>query len=107
MRDWMGRNADAELHLFQRLLVSQDDARRNLRCGRVEAIRHRLHVLEMTTDQFDEAIVIQVSGSRNDDISRGKAMSVGIHHRLALETLNRLFCSQNWLAKWVILPEIL
>ena len=56
----MSRNADTQLHLLQRFLVAQSNARDDLGSRGMEAIVHRLHVLEVFGHEFHELVVIQI-----------------------------------------------
>src|SRR5580704_18899696 len=76
--DRMRGYAQAQLHLFERFLIAKRDAGNNLRSRRMEAIAHRLHMLKLLSRQFNEAVVIEIAGSRDDDITRGEAVSIGI-----------------------------
>ena len=107
MRDGMRGHAEAELHLLQRLLVAQDDARESLGRGRVEAVFRGLHVFEVSGDQFDEVVVIEIAGGRYDDVAGGEAVAVGVDDRFALEALHGFFGAQDRLAQGMILEKIL
>src|SRR5260370_22335777 len=86
MRNGIRRHPHAYLHLFQRLLVSKNDLGSDFRRGAVEAIAHRLHVLEVPGDEIHKSLVIQISSSSNNHVSRGKALSVEIHNPPTLES---------------------
>ncbi len=58
-------------------------------------------------DQLDEAVMIQIAGGRNDNVSGREAMGVSIQNGSALELLHRFFGSKNRLAQRMIFPEIL
>ncbi len=95
MGDRIRRHAYAYLHLFKGFLVPQIDAGHDLRRRAVEAVAHGLHFLEVLGHQFNEAFVVQVSGSGDDYVSRSKALAVKVHHWSALETAHGVASSKN------------
>src|SRR5438876_6593676 len=95
MGDGIRRHSHAYLDLFQRLLVSKNDLGSNFRRGAVEAIAHRLHVLEVLGDELHKALVIQISGGSNNHVTRGKALAVEVHNWRALETTDGVASSKN------------
>src|SRR6266851_2864695 len=107
MRNGIRRHPHAYLHLFQRLLVSKNDLGSDFRRGAVEAIAHRLHVLEVPGDEIHKALVIQISSSSNNHVSRGKALAVEVHNRRTLESPDSVASSKNRPPQRMILPEIL
>src|SRR5229473_1945418 len=107
MRNRIRRHSDAYLHLFQRLLVSKNDLGNDSRRGAVEAIAHRLHVLEVLGDEIHKALVIQISRSCDNHVTRSKALAVEIHNRRALESPNGIASSKNRPSQRMIFPEIL
>src|SRR5256712_2275919 len=107
MGNGIRRHSHAYLHLFQRLLVSKNDLGSDFRRGAVEAIAHRLHVLEVLGNELHKALMIQISGSRNNHVSRGKALAVEVHNRHALESPDGVASSKNRPPQRMIFPEIL
>src|ERR1019366_2079237 len=108
--DGIGGDSEAELHLFESLLVAQDNAGDGLRRHGVEAILSIfpwLHMLESFGDQFDEAVVIEIAGGGDDDVGGGEAVGVGFDDRRTLEALHGFFGAEDRLAEWVILEKIL
>src|SRR5208282_3638235 len=105
--NWVGGHTNAELNLFESLLVAQHDARNDFRFGRVETILRRLQVLKMLHHEIDELIVIQMPGSSDYDVAGSETVRISIEHGLALEFLYRFFRSQDRLAERMIFPEIL
>ena len=75
MGNGMRRYADADLHLLERLLVAQVDARKGFRRGRVQAILPRFHVLEVLGYQFDETVVVEVPSGGDNEITGGEVVS--------------------------------
>src|SRR3984957_13958065 len=73
----------------------------------MEAVLSGLHMLEVLGDQLDEAVMIQIAGGRNNNVSGREAMGVSIQNGSALELLHRFFGSKNRFSQRVIFPEIL
>ena len=76
-------------------------------CGAVEAVLHRLHVLEMFGYQFHELLMLQVAGGADDQIAGRQSAVVETQHRIALESFHRIFGAEDRLAQRMIFPEIL
>ena len=81
--------------------------RDNFRRSAVEAVAHRLHPGKVFLHQLHKVIVIQMSGGRDDYISWDKALTIKIHHRVALECLDRVAGAQDGPAQRMVFPEIL
>src|SRR5215471_1321620 len=107
MRDGEAWDADTDLYLFQRFLIPHDDAGDRLGRTAVITVRNRPHVLKMLCYQVHEAVVIDVTGRCDNQVPRIETLAVCVKDDLLLKLPNCLFCSQNRLAKRVILPEIL
>ena len=107
VRHGMRRDADADLHLLQRFLVAQVDARKSLGLGRVQAVFRGLHVPEMFFDKLDKVFVIEVSGRADDEIAGREVVSVEAVDHGTLEFLHGVARAQNRQAEGVVLPETL
>jgi hypothetical protein len=64
--DGVGRHSNANLHLFERLLVAHDNSWNDFRLRAVKSVLDRLHVLKMFGHQLHELLMLQVAGSAND-----------------------------------------
>src|SRR6476646_9878045 len=73
----------------------------------MEAVRHGLHVLELTFYQLHELVMVEIPRSRDNNISGRESVSIRIQHSIAFEPLHRLLGSQDRLSQRVVLPEIL
>ncbi len=98
--NWVGGNANAKLHLFQRLLIAQHDAGHDLRLGRLEGaiFGPGFKMLEVLDDQIHKLIVIEMSSGGYDNVAWGEAVRISIEHGLALEFLYGFFRTQDRLA---------
>ncbi len=107
MRNGVRRDSDAKLNLLQRFLVTGDDAGCHSRRRLKMAVGHGLQTRKPIFDQIDEAVVIQVSGGRDDEIVGHKALVIEIQQSFLLERAYRLLGAENRFAERMILPEIL
>ena len=106
VRQRIGGHAQAQVHLLQRLLVAQGDARvragRDVR-GRRRAGRQRF---EMLAHQVHQAVVGQVAGRGDDQVGGRVDVRVVVVDGLAVEALHGLARAQDRLAERVVLPEV-
>src|SRR4051812_1724431 len=100
-------HAHADLNLFERLLISQNNLRNNLRRRAVKAVTHNLHALEVLGHDLDKTIVIQISGRSDDHVARRKSLAIKIKYRGTVELLDRVASSKDWSAQRMIFPETL
>src|SRR5437763_13896219 len=107
VRNGIGRNAHANLHLLERLLIPQNNARDDVGRRVVMPIAHGLHAGEVLADQVHELLMIEVSGGGSDYVSRDKFLSIRLKHWAALKTPHSVARSPNRQAQRVSLPEIL
>src|SRR4029077_3078157 len=103
----MRRDADADLDLLERLLVAQVDAGKNLGLGRVQAVFRRLHVLEIFRDKFDEVLVVEVTGSADNEIAGSEVVSIKAGDDGALEFFYGVARAQDRQTESMVLPETL
>src|SRR5258708_3462435 len=107
VRDWIRRYTQADLHLFQRLLVPQDDFGNDFGRRTVEAVALWLHAVEVPGHEFYEAFMTQGAGGSDDYVSRHKTSAIEVRDGFALESLDRVPGPQNWTSEGMVLPEIL
>ncbi len=107
VRDGVRGDADADLHLLERLLVAQVDARKSLGRGRVEAVFHGLHVFKMFRYQFDEVLVVEISGGGYDQVAGSEAVSIMPRNNGPLEALYGVARSEDGFAESMVFPETL
>ena len=103
----MAGYTDADLHLFQRLLIPHDDAGHNFRRMTVVAVAARRHMLKVFDNQIDKTLMINISGGCDDQVARIEPLLIGVEDHLLLECLYRFLGAEYWLAQRVILPKIL
>ena len=58
-------------------------------------------------DQFDEAVVIEITGGGDDNVAGREAVGVGFNDGRALEALHGFLRAEDRLAQRMILPEVL
>jgi hypothetical protein len=86
----MGGNANADLYLFERLLVPQIDSRKSLWLRRMQAILRRLHMLEMLFHEFDKMFVIEIPRGAYDEIAGSEVVPIKARYHRPLEFLYRV-----------------
>src|SRR6266404_6591033 len=107
MRDRVGGYSNADLHLLERFLVSQNNLRDYFRRSAVEAIAHRFHRSKVLGHEFHKTLVVQMAGRSDNHVSRRKALPIEIEDGRALETLDCVASPENRSAEWMVLPEVL
>src|SRR4051794_31530869 len=106
MREWIRRYAKRDVHLFQGFLVFQYGWS-VMFGGRVRRQGSAfVQIGELFADQFDDALVIEISGGSNQYVLGRVNAVVVIKQHPSPELLNCLFGSQNWIPETVALPEI-
>jgi len=102
----MRRNAQAKVHLFERLLVAQGDARVRVRRLFGRRRRPRRQRLEIPARQAGHRFVFQVAGRGDDQVGRRVDGGVVIADGGLVQPADGVRRAQNRLAQRVILPEV-
>src|SRR5690348_10507270 len=73
----------------------------------MKTIADRLHALEVFVHEFYKVLVLQMSGSRDDEVPRRKALLVKPENRWAFKASHRIARAENWSSQRMVLPKIL
>src|SRR5713226_9529914 len=102
---WNRRDADAEMHLFEVALGFEMDGRIRVRSAIAFSGTDRVHVTELSLNQFQHLLVSDIAGSGHHQMIRREPVPKARKKRITIESSDSFRSAENRTAERMLRPE--